>query len=81
MTEEIQVRVVGVNKSTYRRFYESAEAREIGLMYTPRSMEVKEQVSQNEFSGEFYVPPEKAMQLYDLICKDTPQIESSLYLI
>ncbi len=71
MAEKIQVRVVGVNKSTDSRFYEGAEAREIGLMYTPRSMEVQARVSPSEFLGEFYVPPEKAMQLYDLICKDT----------
>lgn len=70
--EKIQVRVVAVNKSTDRRFYEDAEAREIGLMYTPQTMEVKKNASQNEFLGEYYVPPERAMQLYELICKDTP---------
>ena len=44
--EKIQVRVVAVNKSTDRRFYEDAEAREIGLMYTPQTMEVKKNASQ-----------------------------------
>ncbi len=41
-------------------------------MYTPQRMEPNTRVSQDEFLGEYHVPPERAMQLYNLICKDTP---------
>lgn len=78
MTKIVQAkaRVVLVNKSKDKEHYQQARDERIGLMYTPEDIEAREVSNYLESKKQYYwVWPEKAMKLYDLIRQDTPPDE------
>ena len=65
--------VWSVNKSRDRTIYQSASQGYIGLMYTTRAHAYSARdIPLSDHLGEFWVPPDKSLPLYELICNDTP---------
>ena len=65
--------VWSVNKSRDRTIYQSASQGYIGLMYTTQEHAYSARdIPLSDHLGEFWVPPDKSLPLYELICNDTP---------
>ena len=62
-------KLVAVHQNTDRGLYSKAARGEIHLFYGTKPMKIKDKPSLDEFGGEYLVPPESAMILYDMVCE------------